>query len=76
MTAAPKPSEPGLTEIQRALDSIPNGPGSLRRGYEAVYAAGKAAAFEEAAKVCDAMHEREDDNCGEAAYAIRALAKP
>jgi hypothetical protein len=31
--------------------------------------------MEAAAKICDAMHEREDDNCGEAAYAIRAASR-
>lgn len=33
----------------------------------------RAEALEEAAKVCDEMHAREDDNCAEAATAIRAL---
>lgn len=33
----------------------------------------RAEVLEEAAVVCDEMHAREDDNCAEAATAIRAL---
>ena len=31
------------------------------------------AGLEAAAKVCEEMHEREDDNCGEAANCIHAM---
>ena len=40
---------------------------------KAAWFASRKAALEAAAKVCDQMHEREDDNCGEAAHCIRTL---
>jgi len=48
--------------------------GLIDRRWEPIYRAGIEAGLERAAKICDQMHAREDDNCGEAAHEIRARA--
>jgi hypothetical protein len=72
MTSAPKPSDAGLTDADRATADISAALASVyplqdvNVAFRAIYAAGKAAAFEEAAAECEAF--------GEGVYAAKEFA--